>query len=306
MRENIMNIKEILQNKKFQKPLMILGFSVIAVIAEVIRELNGFCVRRYEVTSDKIQNEMKILFLSDLHGKVYGESNERLFRAVEKENADLILVGGDMLTRSKDETDAVAVEFLKRLAEIKPVYIANGNHEQKMRENPDVYGNRYENYKAELEEAGIIYLENESEELYIKGNVIKITGLELPVKCYTHFKNVPLQVEEMEERVDSANASVYQILMAHTPVYAKEYKEWGADLSLSGHLHGGIIRLPFIGGIITPQVKFFPKYSGDMYKDGSHYSVVSRGLGTHTVNLRYLNMAELVSIVMKPEDPSLS
>ena len=89
--------------------------------------------------------------------------------------------------------------------------------------------------------------------------------------------------------------------MAHTPTYMKEYKEWGADLTLCGHLHGGIIRLPFIGGMITPQVELFPRYSGDMYKDGEHYSIVSRGLGTHTVNLRYLNMAELVSVTINPQ-----
>ena len=295
----MMNIKDFLRRKDVKKPLFLLGISAAAVLAEVVRELNTFCVRRYEIASDKINEDIKILFLSDLHGRVYGINNYKLVYAVKKERPDLILVGGDMLTRGDGSTDAIAYELMKNLVRIAPVYLANGNHEQKMREYPEYYDGRYEEYKDALERIGIHVLENDTEVLECNGTKMAVSGLEVPVKCYTHFKDVPLEQEEIVSRIGEPDTSIFQILMAHTPVYAKEYKMWGADLTLSGHLHGGIIRLPFIGGIITPQAKLFPRYSGDMYKDGEHYSIVSRGLGTHTVNIRYLNRAELVSVVLK-------
>ena len=106
-----------------------------------------------------------------------------------------------------------------------------------------------------------------------------------------------LQVEEIEERVGERSGDTYRILMAHNPAYMDVYWEWGADLVLSGHLHGGVVRLPLVGGVITPQMQLFPRYSGDMYKGKDGQScVVSRGLGTHTVNVRLYNMAELVSL----------
>ena len=295
----MINIKEFIKNNDAGKPIAVLGVSAVAVLAEILRELNTFCVRRYEIESEKIHDDIKMVFLSDLHGKVYGKNNQALVRAVKREQPDLILVGGDMLTRADESTDAIAYELLKRLVKIAPVYAANGNHEQKMREYPEYYGDRYEEYIDALEELGIHVLENDSIWVEHKNTDIVISGLEVPVKCYTHFKDIPLEMDEICSRIGQADESAYQILMAHTPVYSREYKMWGADLSLSGHLHGGIIRLPIIGGVITPQAKLFPRYSGDMYRDGEHYSIVSRGLGTHTVNIRYLNRAELVSVVLK-------
>lgn len=295
----MINIKDFLQRKDVKKPLFILGLSAVTVLAEVLRELNDFCVRRYEISSDKIKEDMKIVFLSDLHGKTYGINNYKLVYAVRREKPDIILVGGDMLTRANETTDAIAYELMQKMAEIAPVYLANGNHEQKMREYPEYYKGRYEEYKDALERTGIQVLENDSVFLECKGTKMCISGLEVPLKCYTHFKDVPLEEKEIISRIGKPDKSIFQIIMAHTPVYSKEYKEWGADLALSGHLHGGIIRLPFIGGIITPQAKLFPRYSGDMYKDGEYYSIVSRGLGTHTVNIRFLNQAEVVSIVLK-------
>lgn len=299
------SIKEFFKKKDMKKPLFLLGLSAVTVIAEVLRELNTFCVRRYEVFSDKLEDDIKIVFLSDLHGKAYGINNYKLVYAVKREKPDIILVGGDMLTRAEESTDVTAYELMKKLVEIAPVYLANGNHEQKMREYPEYYNGRYEEYKDAVEKLGVHVLENDSTVIECNGNMISINGLEVPVKCYGHFKDIPLEMDEVISRIGHPDNSIFQILMAHTPVYVNVYKEWGADLTLSGHLHGGIVRLPFIGGVITPQARLFPRYSGDMYKDGTHYIIVSRGLGTHTVNIRYLNRAELVSVVIKHGDEIL-
>ena len=268
---------------------------------EVFRGLSCFRVRRYKIDVPKKwrpDEPVHIVFLSDLHGKKYGKNNEKLINAVRKESPDLIISGGDMLIRGRENTAIDAAELLKKISVIAPVYCANGNHEQRMRENPREYKDLYQRYRGTLQ-SYVHFLENDSIDLFIKGMKMTITGLEIPISCYGHFREKPLLMKEITDCVGIAEEDSYQILLAHNPVYMKQYQEWGANLTLAGHLHGGIVRIPGIGGVITPQVQLFPKYSGDMYHEGDHYGIVSRGLGTHTVNIRLFNMAELVSVSLE-------
>ena len=133
----------------------------------------------------------------------------------------------------------------------------------------------------------------------MKGVPVQISGLELPVKCYARFFAQKLQIQDVRDAIGEPKEGCYQILLAHTPVFMPLYQQWGADMILSGHLHGGIIGLPGIGGLITPQAVLFPKYAGGIYREGKHIGIVSRGLGTHTVNLRFCNPAELVSVSLE-------
>jgi predicted MPP superfamily phosphohydrolase len=91
----------------------------------------------------------------------------------------------------------------------------------------------------------------------------------------------------------------FAILIAHNPVYFTEYTRWGADLTLSGHLHGGLVRLPFIGGVASPQIRLFPKYSAGNYTENGQQMIVSRGLGSHSLMPRIWNAPEIVSITLK-------
>lgn len=267
---------------------------------EVVRELTSFRVRRYAVEAPVFKdNQMRIVFLSDLHGKSYGLNNEKLLNAVRKEKPHYILVGGDMLIRSEPDSINQVLDFMEALSNICPVYCANGNHEQQMKQYPKRYHGAYEAYRNKLLSFGIRMVENASVSLTHKGVPVTISGLELPLSYYGHFKELPLFLTDIQRCIGKPDKDRYQILMAHTPVYMEQYKRWGADLTLSGHLHGGIVRIPGIGGVITPQVRLFPKYSGDMYLDDTHCGIVSRGLGNHTVNIRFLNMAELVSVVLQ-------
>ena len=106
------------------------------------------------------------------------------------------------------------------------------------------------------------------------------------------------QIEDALGKCEQA-PGLYNILLAHNPVYFKQYAAWGADLTLSGHLHGGIIRLPFIGGVITPQAKLFPKYDRGIFEKDGKYLVVSAGLGEHTVPVRIFNPPQLICIEIK-------
>lgn len=268
----------------------------LLVAGENFRELHSFQVTFYQVKSGKLKGLKKrrrVVFLSDLHNCSYGEDNGELLAAIEKAQPDMILVGGDMLVRSDGNSYEHTVEFLSKLPGICEVYCANGNHEQKLKECPEEYQQSYEDYKRRIVEAGIHLLENEAAQICWDGIKIRITGLEIPLYGYDRFRARRIEQEEIEERIGRADSS-YQILLAHHPAYMEAYKEWGADLILSGHYHGGVARIPGVGGVIAPDFRLFPRYSGGMYEEDTSTIVVSRGLGAHSVPVRLLNPAELI------------
>ena len=238
--------------------IYILIFAVIVLILVLIesyREGLMFKVRRYQLDTKKFiseTDEIKLIFLSDLHSHVYGKHNDILFDTIESEHPDLILIGGDMLVGKKDSKMDVALEFISRLPSIAPVYYALGNHEYRMKSYPETYGLEIWNYIDTLKRAGVHFLQNESMQIHLKNKYFRITGLELPEYTYKKFKRFVLHKENIEQLVGAVPENVYQILLAHNPVYFPAYKEWGADLVFSGHLHGGMVRIPGWRGVITP------------------------------------------------------
>ncbi len=279
-----------------------------AAVMEIRRELHTFQITHYTLSPAKLaglNRDVRILFMSDLHNAVYGRNNDRLFRAVQEEEPDLILIGGDMLVGKKSVSYEPAAQFVEKLPAICPVYYANGNHEQRMKEEPQNYMYSYEKYRERLKEKGVTFLENENQHLVLHGKKFMISGLELPLFTYGKLKKPAVDSSDIEDClcVPPAHAGdgggEYRILMAHNPSYAKAYREWGADVILSGHLHGGVVRLPGIGGVVTPQFFLFPRYSGEMTVEGKQAVIVSRGLGTHTINIRLFNMPEVISLCLK-------
>lgn len=267
---------------------------ILIVLLEMKRELSCFKITRYVIKIPGLKSDKKILFLSDLHNHVYGEGNQDLLQAIRNEKPDVTLIGGDILVGKKGVPYSTALSFVKELPLISSVYYACGNHEQRMKEQPDKYDHSYVGYQEELSKAGVCFLENNSVNLIWDDKNIKITGLEIPLRCYTHFHKEPLAVSEVTERIGVKDLEKYEILLAHNPSYMKQYLERGADLILSGHLHGGIVRIPGIAGAISPSFEILPKYSGDLYHEGDTDIVVSKGLGTHTFNIRLFNPAELI------------
>lgn len=273
--------------------------ALTAFVIENIRELRTFRVKKYKISSHKLNgiSTKRILFLSDLHNYSYGKGNQRLIQAIRRSEPDLILIGGDMVVRKNGTSYEKTAEFLQKLPEICPVYLANGNHEQKLKEQPERYTQSYEKYKEQLVKSGIVFLENETVQIRLDRTRIRITGLEIPMDAYRRFGRYPLKITELEERVGRAN-SCYHILLAHNPAYVRQYQEWGADLILCGHLHGGLIGVPGVGGVIAPNLRLFPRYSGGKYRRKTASVVVSRGLGTHSIPVRFLNPAELIVLEM--------
>lgn len=284
--------------------LIIVAVFIVYCLIEMIRELRDFRVTKYRICSQKlngIKREKKIIFLSDLHNRMYGEENERLLESIRNQHPDLILIGGDMLVRKDGNSYDKTVHFLAKLPGICPVYCANGNHEQKLKELPDKYEQSYEEYKKALTASGIHMLENASETVKLDEVPVKLSGLEIPLGAYARFGKKELSLKEITDRIGE-HGDDYQILLAHHPGYMKEYLAYGADLILGGHYHGCVVQLPWIGGVISTNFTLFPKYSGGIYPEGEQTAVVSRGLGTHSVPLRLWNWPELIVLELSENE----
>lgn len=279
--------------------VIVLAAAVILCLLECIRELNTFKVTQYKVSGidgKREEEKVRIVFLSDLHNHVYGKNNDSLVLAIANKRPDLILIGGDMLIGRPEKTWQPAADLISRLPSICPVYYANGNHECRMKIHPEKYGAEYKKYKRTLEKSGVVFLENNSVKLRQAGLPLQIHGLEIPQEYYEKLKNKELSVRTVRKCIGKPDPEYFQIVLAHNPEYFDTYREWGADLVLSGHLHGGVARIPGFRGVISTQGKLFPKYSGEMTREKQSAIIVSKGLGTHTVNLRFLNMAEVVVV----------
>ncbi|MBS6396576.1 MAG: metallophosphoesterase [Clostridiales bacterium] len=260
-------------------------------------------IKTYEITTEKLKKEerpLRLVMLSDLHDRLWGKGQESLLDAIDGLSGDMILCAGDMLVGHEDARMTHAIELFEGLSGRNiPVIASNGNHESRMRQQPGVYGRQYQHYTDRLRKLGVRVLENETLVTQFGSVEIWIHGYELPLKYYRKFNMLPYDEADLQEKFGMVRDDAYHILLSHNPVYFKTYARWGADLTLSGHLHGGIIRLPGIGGVITPQAKLFPRYDRGLFEEEGKYMVVSAGLGEHTIPIRICNPPQLVCIVIK-------
>ncbi len=271
---------------------------VLILTIMIIIENSNLTTKKYNI-SDKFgknNKPLKIALLSDLHNNSFGKKNKRLIDRINKENPDLILISGDMLVSRKNSGYEVSLELLKNLSKKYTIFYGNGNHEQKIRLYTDIYENMYNEYTDKLKALGIKILVNETDYFEWENKKIAITGSEIGREYYKKYRDYPMNENYLEEIIGKSSKELYQILIAHNPVYFKEYVNWGADLTVSGHIHGGIMILPFLGGVLSPQVRFFPKYYKGHYKINNKSMVVSAGLGLHTIKIRLFNRPELVII----------
>lgn len=282
--------------------IMLILFIVLAIVGRVLYENCHIQKTVYEFKSTKVKEDTTFIFLSDLHNQSFGKNNRKLIEQIEKENPDYILIGGDMLVGKKGEIDQHARNAWKLLQGIVnkfPVFYVNGNHETRMKFDTEKYGEQYTQYEEKLKKMGVSILNNDS--LFLEEKGIQINGLELEEEYYKKRRAKDLTVTEIEQRLDKTAKDRFQILLAHKPEYFMSYAGWGADLTLSGHNHGGMIRLPLIGGIVSTQYRVLPKYDGGLYTKEEKYMIVSRGLGGHTIKVRLMNVPDFVIIHISPK-----
>lgn len=263
--------------------------------------MKTFRTKKYEIVSAKIKKEeIKLAFLSDLHGLEFGKDNSELLHAVRGFSPDAVLCTGDMLVRSEPETLGTAKALLGNLAEEFPVYLSLGNHEYKLlvSEAYESMRETYKVYEQELEAGGIHILHNQYMEATIKENRIGVYGLELPLCYYDKFFSQKLTEEEITGFLGERKKE-FSILLAHNPRYGKSYFSWGADLILSGHYHGGVVRFGENIGLVSSHFRIFPPFCCGKFTRGEQNMIVSAGLGEHTIPARFHNPRELICITVK-------
>ena len=280
--------------------MVLTALAILAMFFIIVMIIDGnrFRLIEYRLESDKIKKEHRFVVLSDLHNKSYGEKNEKLRKRIQKLEPEAVLIAGDMLTSKPGQSYDVALELLKNLALKYPIYYGMGNHETRLFLYPEVYGEMGPKYEADLNRIGVKFLRNESKKC---NDNIRITGLNMKRDYYKRFKKYPMDSDYLKETLGAVKKEEYEILLAHNPDYFEEYASWGADLVLSGHVHGGMMRIPFLGGMVSPSFKFFPKYDGGLFKEGNSHMILSRGLGMHTIPVRIFNPGELILLTLTPQ-----
>lgn len=254
-------------------------------------------VSNVEIKSPKLPEVFdgyKIVQLSDLHSKSFGNNNKMLIDMIDKESPNIIVMTGDMVTANeKDFT--VFYSLVKELTKKYRVYYVYGNHE----------GELSLKLKSEitafLKENGVIVLDNDYISIEKNNEKINLYGLCYTQKYYSYKGGKKHIITEnyIKNKLGTIDKNKYNILLTHNPLFFDAYSGYGFDLTLSGHVHGGLIRLPFIGGILSPERKFFPQYSAGVYEKGNSKLVVSRGLSRGTKGFRLFNRPDVVSITLK-------
>lgn len=317
------------------KLLMIILVLILFFITVIVIDNHRFVVRRYTASSPKIRYPVRLVFIADLHEKSYGKDNERLVETIRELKPDAVLVGGDLIVSgaigriaaknagSGGSSSGVSMDtgwmkyslsLVERLSSICDVWFVQGNHELRLSYYKELRD--YDQiFRKEMEKAGMRFLKNGSVDpaAHAHGGQdsgVRLRGLELPIRYYKKFRKTELEERELERQLGEADPSVYTILLTHTPVYFEQYAEWGADMSLCGHVHGGLMRLPLIGGVVGTRPNLFPKYSGGQYyhktgEGGTERTgtlILTCGLGMHTLPIRIFNPGEVSLVELLPED----
>lgn len=288
---------------------------IIIIIIWAVIEQKLLVVTCYNVSSHKLPKDLNgtgFVVLADLHNMTFGKNNRRLSARIDKLSPEFILVAGDLIDKNSTCYPGNAYTLLEYLAGKYKIYYAYGNHEQKLElyasgEWPEQKKKLYASwidFKNRLEKLNVEFLDNSITFYYKNSSRLCISGVSIGQE-YFQKSGIPVMKKEyLTSLMGNTNKNYFQLLIAHNPVYFYDYAAWGADLTVSGHLHGGMVRLPGIGGVISPQVKFFPKYHSGNFTENGQAMIVSRGLGTHSHMPRLFNVPEIVYIKLetKAED----
>ena len=228
----------------------------------------------------------RIVQISDLHGAEFGRDNRRLVDAVRKASPDLIALTGDMITAGEDIP--IVAALCAQLTEIAPCYFVSGNHDAGSRALPEL--------REALQGCGVRCLANAYLPLERGGDRIVLCGVEDPITWAAMPTPAELVASLREEYPED-----YVLFLGHRNDFADKYPLLDVDLILSGHGHGGVVRLPFAGGVLGNNGELFPEYDGGFYHTYCYDMVISRGLGGIKVIPRFLNRPHVPVITLKCE-----
>jgi len=248
----------------------------LSIIVQIYLDTNFFKVVEVQFQTEKIPSgeEIRVLQISDLHDKVFGKDNEPLVEAIHEADADIIVITGDLIDRSTKDLGRVFSLIERITARHQHVYFINGNHENANRLRQELLDG--------LAERKVIVLNNQNVEIAVRGISFNLAGVD----------DGPLK--KINKAFDGIDPDRYSILLSHRPDAVAQYADIPADLILSGHTHGGQVRLPFVGAIYAPNQGWFPKLDKGTYRIvGDRYLYIDSGLGTSHLPIRFLNKAQM-------------
>lgn len=281
--------------------ITIAGVIAIILIWIMLYDSNRFVVVQHAFCDPRIRKEFRAVVLADLHDKQFGRDNERLLTAIDELQPDAILIAGDIITANKRKKNKHAIALVKALAARYPIYYGSGNHEHRLQLYPEEYGDFGRQYEELLRELGVKRLINDKAEP--EGTGIVICGSQIDREYYRRFRTADMAPEYLEELLGPVDEGKFNVLIAHNPDYFPRYAQWGADLVLAGHIHGGMVRIPGWKGVVSPAVRLFPKYDGGEFREGRSTMLLSRGLGMHTIPVRLFNPGEVLVAEFRPGGP---
>ncbi|SHE55263.1 hypothetical protein SAMN02745784_01047 [Tissierella praeacuta DSM 18095] len=262
---------------------------VLLIIFTLLGFYNGLVTRKYTVKTDKLlgNQSIRIVLISDLHSHIYGKNQSKIANKIKKQNPDIIALAGDIAD------DMVPIEgtelFLKAIKDIAPVFYVTGNHE--------IWTGEVDNIKEIFRSFNINVLENDYKEVNINGIKLVIGGVDDPYIIRYKRPKSDWHEEIYEAFLNIDSSSSYNILLSHRPEEVNLYNSLSFDMVLSGHSHGGQLRIPFIlNGLFAPDQGFFPKYAGGLYEHENYTHVVSRGVSFNPRLPRIFNPPEIVVI----------
>ena len=259
---------------------------------------NALALRRYTVEAPNIAHPIRIALITDLHSCAYGEGQQELLDAIETEAPDLILLGGDIF--DDDLPDDNAETFLRAIGGRYSVRYVTGNHEYWSGEAG------FAQKMTILEECGIVRLSGETATFEVNSSRITICGVDDPYAWSDSYGFTERTEGSFRDQVAQVAAQVekgtYSVLLTHRPELLDIYSQYGFNLVLAGHAHGGQWRIPgIINGLWAPNQGLFPAYAGGRYEQNGTVMIVSRGLARESTQVpRWYNRPEIVMIEVVP------
>ncbi|ASF39002.1 hypothetical protein CEH05_07705 [Halobacillus halophilus] len=275
--------------RKIKKASVLGGvFICMAAIVKVMYDTNVFKRKEIHLAHKKIPegSRFKILQMSDLHNKVFGRSNKKLLQTIEEAEADMVMITGDLIDRNTKQW-AQVFSLIERIVSVyRHVFFVTGNHEW---DHPLTHP-----FLEGLRERRVTVLRNEHASLQINDSLgINVVGID----------DVNTNRENVGQAFDGIDQQLYTILLSHSPDFVNEYKDKPADLILSGHTHGGKVKIPFVGSLVAPGQGLLPEYDQGMYRIGyDQLLYVDRGLGTSVVHVRFLNQSQISLLEVTHKD----
>lgn len=290
-------------SRKKRKVLMIvIGLLVLTgvfVVYQLYISVHGLTVTQYELSSEKLTDSIRIVQLTDLHNSTFGEHNTELIQMVAEQQPDLIVLTGDLLNAQEEKAN-IAVDAIKQLCTIAPVYASYGNHEKQYEETHHI------DLTSLYEQAGAIMLEYDYQDITVKGQNIRLGGIYGYCTPAEYLKTNEADEAECAFLSEFQNTDQYTILLEHMPfawIYNEGISKWDIDCVFAGHTHGGQVRIPLIGGLYAPDAGWFSgREKGLYYSDDQHkVMVLSSGLGSNEKLPRFCNIPEIVVADVLPK-----